>query len=189
MKKAFSIIVAVSVMCLSVWQQSTADPFIAAATTEITNDTINWTPDYQLTWQDFRGPVDPASRGVAATHSGLISNASLAPDNTVRITVRAVFLRSSSWVKQEGRTADVLRHEQGHFDITEIYARKANDAFSNHTFTRKNFDKDVGRIFNKFVEESNRLQQQYDLETNHSINEVKQKEWNEKIAGWLRETE
>lgn len=188
MRKAFFIVAAVCSISLLSWHQSTADTF-GAATVTASSDTISWTAAYKLTWQDFQGPEDPSSRGVAATHSGLISNASLAPDNTVRITVKAVFLRNTSWVKQEGRTADVLHHEQGHFDITEIYARRANAAFKNHTFTRKNFNKEVSRIFNAFVEESNRIQQQYDLETNHSINEAKQQEWNEKIAQWLRETE
>lgn len=186
MKKVFLVLAAVCSLYLVSWHQGAADDPVAAAAV---SDTINWSPEYKLTWQDFQGPIDRSSKGVAATHSGLISSASLSPDNTVTITVRSVFLRSSSWVKPEGRTADILRHEQGHFDITEIYARRANAAFRKHTFTRKNFNKDISRIFNTYVEESNRLQQQYDLETNHSINEVRQKEWNEKIAQWLRETE
>lgn len=162
---------------------------IPSVINESSSDTIYWSKTYLLTWDDFQGPVDTASWGVAATHSGLISNAALSPDNEVQITVKALFLRHTSWVKAEGRTPHVLNHERRHFDITEIYARKANAAFKKYRFSRKNFSSEVSKIFNSFVEESNSIQKQYDLETDHSMNEEKQKEWDKKIDKWLEESE
>lgn len=41
-----------------------------------------------------------------------------------------LFLKSKSWIK--GADEKVLKHEQGHFDIAEIYARKFEQAMKQY---------------------------------------------------------
>ena len=42
-------------------------------------------------------------------------------------------------------------------------------------------DKNVEAMYNKMVRDYNEYQDLYDLETDHSTNEKKQQEWNEKV--------
>jgi hypothetical protein len=44
------------------------------------------------------------------------------------IDVAAFFSPSGSWVKPEGKTPELLRHEQGHFDMAELYALRLRKA-------------------------------------------------------------
>ena len=48
-------------------------------------------------------------------------------------------------------------------------------------FTSQNYRKLLHSIFDKVYEENTALQQQYDLETKHSIDMAKQQEWNSRI--------
>ena len=72
-------------------------------------------------------------------------------------------------------------HEQGHFDITEIYARKLDNALREYNFNPKRFKTDLDEIYKDIMEEKEELQNQYDLETDYSRNKEKQTEWLKKI--------
>jgi len=80
----------------------------------------------------------------------------------------------------------VLSHEQLHFDITELFARK----FRERLKTVKNdtdIKKKVRKIFAEINRELNTFQNKYDRETNYSRNIPEQLLWNEKIAEALSE--
>ncbi len=49
----------------------------------------------------------------------------------------AFFDRQRSWVKNEAKLDYVLRHEQGHFDIFEVYTRKIRKALSEKKLIKK----------------------------------------------------
>jgi predicted secreted Zn-dependent protease len=44
------------------------------------------------------------------------------------IDVAAFFSPSGSWVKLDAKSPELLRHEQGHFDMAELYALKLRKA-------------------------------------------------------------
>ena len=44
------------------------------------------------------------------------------------IDVAAFFSPNGSWVKPDGKTPELLRHEQGHFDMAELYALRLRKA-------------------------------------------------------------
>jgi hypothetical protein len=73
----------------------------------------------------------------------------------------------------------VLKHEQGHFDITCIFAGKANAALDAGKSLRA-----VMAAMNKKVNPQQKL---YDEETNHSVNIGQQDAWDTKIASELPE--
>ena len=58
---------------------------------------------------------------------------------------------------------------------------------SAYTFSKKNYQKELNRIYNEVADEKAAVQQQYDRETRHSIDEVKQAEWLKKISRLLDE--
>ena len=85
------------------------------------------------------------------------------------------------------KTDYILSHEQGHFDIAEIFARKLNKKMSEYRFDKKTYQKDLNKIYHDILDEKEKMQNDYDKETNHSINKEKQAEWLKKIAKMLEE--
>jgi histone acetyltransferase (RNA polymerase elongator complex component) len=72
------------------------------------------------------------------------------------------------------------------FDIAEIFARKLHKALREYVFNKKNFQTDLKHIYDGIVAAKTAMQDEYDRETNHSINKDKQNEWLIKIADLLQ---
>ena len=84
-------------------------------------------------------------------------------------------------------TVAIGAHEQGHFDIAEIFARRLNKQMSEYVFNKNTFKDDLKKIYMSLTSEKDSFQNRYDEETNHSINKEKQSEWLKKIEGFLKE--
>jgi len=91
--------------------------------------------DHALAWTDFQGPVPNAPKDDAETFCKInwhisddvkseFNSRTSSWDATARkgIKTRAVFVRKQSWVTK--KSDQTLHHEQGHFNICEIYRRK-----------------------------------------------------------------
>ncbi len=74
----------------------------------------------------------------------------------------------------------ILKHEQGHFDITEIFARKLHASIGNLKPSKKTIEKNVSQLAEKIIQQKNDFQKKYDAETNFGMNKEAQKIW-EKI--------
>jgi len=96
-----------------------------------------------------------------------------------------------SWLGRDSRedsAFSVLRHEQRHFDITEIHARDVESKFLNKKFDCPNgvYDeslirKEDGMIVKSIMDARNQMHLLYDLETRNNKNYWKQADWNVKI--------
>lgn len=75
-----------------------------------------------------------------------------------------------------------MGHEQLHFEIVELFARKFRKVILETKFKRngKKFQNEFLQIYNRIDKEKDAYQSLYDQETNFSRNELKQKEWLEK---------
>lgn len=104
-------------------------------------------------------------------------------DNEYPFDVKAVFHPSRSYVFNENTIGDknLLAHEMYHFHITEYIARKLR----REIIKNKNEDIDIDALLQKYREEENLLQKQYDKETYHSYFSGKQIEWQQKIDSLL----
>ncbi len=109
-----------------------------------------------------------------------------------------------SWVRPDAKTDLLLRHEQGHFDITEIFARKKakqlvgesesatagggtpaeNDKEALEKTTEK-IEQKVMEICVAIFEEENDMQEAYDKQTKHGTDDNQQKKWDGKIKKML----
>jgi hypothetical protein len=87
-----------------------------------------WPQHPRLTWDDFRArPPKSTSYPSAVSDTGY--NYQLVCRNgLLDIDAAAFFSPSGSWVKPDGRTPELLRHEQGHFDMAELYALRLRKA-------------------------------------------------------------
>jgi hypothetical protein len=149
-------------------------------------DLIDWDAQRKLTWADYKAKPDPNSDAAASTTTYLGIEYNIKTDRfTFKISSR--FSRDKSWGLH--KTPYILSHEQGHFDLAEVYARKLNKKMSEYKFDRKTYAKDLKKIYNEVVDEKAEMQDRYDKETNHSILKVKQEEWLKKINEMLDDYE
>jgi hypothetical protein len=145
---------------------------------------IDWSARNRLTWSDYKGDPDPTS-GAAATTTSYLGIEYNFKNNAVTYKIACRFSKNKSWGLY--KTDHILGHEQGHFDITEIFARKLNKETSEYKFNKSSYQHDLQKIYNDIVGEKEKLQDQYDKETDFSRNKEKQAEWLKKIEKMLEE--
>ncbi|MDP1764828.1 MAG: hypothetical protein Q8L07_13175 [Sediminibacterium sp.] len=104
--------------------------------------------------------------------------------------VRAVFFPKFSWIKHRAQgNENVLRHEQLHFDIVELHARKLRRLLDLlEIVTRKDQKRAVGYAWG-INSQLFEMQKQYDWETSHGSDRAKQVWWVTYIFLQLRELE
>jgi hypothetical protein len=145
---------------------------------------IDWNTNHKLVWDDFKAAPDMNSRNAALTTSAIQFNFTYDGHN-LNYTITCQFDKNKSWGKV--KTDYILSHEQGHFDITEIFARKLNKSLKEYTVGNiKSLSKDLNKIYQNTMHELNHYQDVYDSETNFSINKEQQAEWLEKISKELK---
>jgi hypothetical protein len=143
-----------------------------------------WSEKKKLRWEDFQGVPDNNLPFVASTQSGLYFTYSIRTEGnktTLETEVVAYFFPEGSWFKRGKVNPHILQHEQGHFDITEIHARKFRKALEQYR-PGKNIKEDLQKIYQRIETERDQMQKAYDRETNHSKNVEKEKQWQQKIA-------
>lgn len=141
-------------------------------------DTIYWSPHYKLTWDDFKAIPDSSSPYGAISYPGIKYSLS-ANEDSFSTKVICFFIKSRSWVKIHSTIG--LTHEQGHFDITELFARKLRKAFAEYKFNYSTVGKDIDNLFLLNKQQRHKMDILYDKETDFSRNRKQQLFWNKKI--------
>jgi len=147
---------------------------------------IPWSYTQRLNWSDFKCEPKRGTDAVAST-STTLGIAYQVTDGQLTYDITCNFSKVKSWGLM--KTDYILAHEQGHFDITEIFARKLHEALQNYVYNKKTFKKDINDIYHSIVREKESFQKNYDEETDHSRNRSVQYEWLDKIQKLLDETE
>jgi len=151
-------------------------------------EAILWSPDRKLVWDDFKGKPFKTAWAAAITASGISYSFSSVQENgqlVLDITINSYFYPEESWYQPKLCDSLILSHEQLHFDIAELYARKMRKQVAETTFT-KNVKAEVKAIYKDILRELGNFQKKYDFETNFSRNVEKQLEWNKSIKGALK---
>jgi hypothetical protein len=143
---------------------------------------LDWSPSRKLTWNDYKANPDPESDAAASTTSYLGIEYNIT-SNSFGYKIQSRFSKTRSWGLY--KTDYILSHEQGHFDIAEIFARKLNKKMSEYRFNKRMYQQELNIIYQDILDEKEKMQNDYDKETNHSINKEKQAEWLKKIAVML----
>ncbi|MBP7807903.1 MAG: hypothetical protein KA163_01290 [Bacteroidia bacterium] len=143
-------------------------------------DVLVWDETRLLTWDDFRGK--PAKRMSAASTYYDIFKTTEEKNGKAEINIEAVFFCNKSWKKVSWINQQVLEHEQKHFDIVELYARKLRKLISETKYSSyANFKMVSDSLYAVIDKEMDVYQDKYDDETDASMNGDKQREWNKKI--------
>ncbi len=149
---------------------------------------IQWEKDKKLSWNDFKGNPQPSNHKVAATNYEIGYEYWL-EDNKFKFKVTCEFVKNLSWVAPKGKTEYILVHEQKHFDLAEVHARKLRKAFEEEDITIKNYKRQIKTIYNRIWEECAAAQAKYDYESRHSIDTYAQAKWDRIIEDLLEETQ
>lgn len=145
---------------------------------------IRWRKGMRLDWSDFKGRPERLSPMDALTESG-ISFSWSCDRNGFHLETYALFVPNGSWVKDP--TPHLLSHEQAHFDITEIHARKLRKYFSEHRNPCALGKDGIDKASKTIIKASYDMQNEYDDATSHGENRRMQKLWLEKIDSMLEE--
>lgn len=151
---------------------------------ESQNNLINWEVDRKLSWNDFKARPVSNSDNVALTSSNINFKFGYGSSGfTYSITCQ--FDKTRSWVKI--KNDHILAHEQGHFDIAEIHARKLKKALSEYVYRESTVSKDVSKLYQGLMKNHHERQILYDLQTDHSRKKDQQTMWLKKITAELKE--
>lgn len=146
-------------------------------------EAILWSPEYRLSWEDFKGNPPASGRVAATTASGISYYFSSTETNGVMdvdFTVRTYFYPQKSWYIPEICNEVILSHEQLHFDIAEMFARKMREQLEATRFT-SNIKAEVREIYQQINKELAEFQRLYDKETDFSRNVAQQRAWNDAV--------
>lgn len=151
---------------------------------------IEWNLNKKLNWSDFEGKPNSEVYGAAMTSykievfpSDVMVDENDKIQDYQNLSVRANFYKNYSWAIE--RNIELLKHEQLHFDIAELFARKI----------RKNFrglqEKKEAR-FSVYLEsykalwkECRLFQKRYDSDTRHGLENAKNKTWSDRVRSDL----
>lgn len=146
-------------------------------------EVIPWSLERSLTWADFKGEVPKDAMASAITASGISYRYSanlMFNEVNLDFEVNCYFYPENSWYKPQLCDSTVLAHEQLHFDITELFARKLRRRLREATFS-DNVKAEVRDIYNKILKQLNAYQERYDWETDFSRKTIAQLRWQKMI--------
>ncbi len=161
--------------------QNAASHFQAAQ-----KEQIDWKKRRTLTWADFKAAPIASSPNAALTSTSILIQYRWDSDNKFEYYLACVFYPHKSWTKN--KSDRILRHEQGHFDISQLFTRMLHKELSTRTLQSADVEKGVSALYQRVNKEQADFQKQYDSETNHSRNTEAQQQWEKKLAAMLQET-
>lgn len=175
------------------------------AATETESTRITWDRAYPITWRLFQGtpPADASHRTEsAAIHMTIRWHASYSVSSisgtnwtgqVESIIVTNTMEPTFSWVVPAKAHASVLRHEQLHFDLNEVYGRKLECLLLRTATCIGTTEQDAVNLLNESLHQTadtvlqklSEMQTLYDSETSHGNNSAEQARWEGLIDKWL----
>lgn len=134
---------------------------------------ICWKDTEKLNWDYFLG--EPKSFSISYGDSAqAVSNLTIIMglDSNNEYTAKAVFNKNLSWYVEKSDL--LLQHEQGHFDLTEVYARLLRKKVDHN---EGDSDFDINSLYKETLMELDSVSEKYDAETLHGSILVQQKKW------------
>lgn len=150
-----------------------------------------FTPRKMLTASDYKGKVDESVTYLANTHS--IVSLAYTPflpcgNGKVKLKVSTkISVSESSWmklslIKSPEFLNDLLSHEQGHYDMEEIFSIDLKHTLLAICFDKYTIKKQVDSIYKSMHTRYESLQRRYDTETEYMMDKEMQHKWKQRIA-------
>lgn len=154
------------------------------------DEAISWAARRPLTWTDFKGRAPTAASQVVAETAYTLIQGAVCTGSKFDFRVVAAFRPKDSWVRPAmlrtaADSAHALKHEQTHFDITEIHARRLRRYFSELMAPCRMSTSDLEASAARIGRDEKAAQAQYDAETDHGRATTQQTRWEKDVAGQL----
>jgi len=159
---------------------------------------LAWNKERPLLWSDFKGVYEDTGTLAQAktTYKIEIEPLEVLVDesdniqNYLDMDVETRFYPEKSWVQESSDlvviTDNLLQHEQLHFDIAELYARKMRYEFSKLKKAKiRDFDA-YQNVWTRLWKECRAVQKKFDFETNHGIEDAESIAWTVRIKEQLK---
>lgn len=150
-------------------------------------DTVYYSKQSPLTWDDFKGAPRAESAYSAAAFTGFGYNGNIkykGDTAIINMVIDVYFIQSYSWVHSSARTDYALAHEQLHFDITYLIVERLKKRLQEMELD-SDYDSIIQYQYLQSYREMNRLQERYDNETRHGIVVSEQLRWQDLVKNWL----
>jgi hypothetical protein len=151
---------------------------------------IAWDLGRPLQWEDFKETPPSGSDASAGTYDSIsfdMYTLTIYVYSKQTVTVYNNFRCDKSWVKPESKNnIDLLVHEQGYFDLGEVYARTLRRDFSNYSGGNIS-QKEALRMYNEVMERYKTRITLYNHETKQGTDEKAQYDWNQRISWELKD--
>jgi predicted secreted Zn-dependent protease len=145
-------------------------------------------PNGKLEWKYFTGQVDTNSTYWANTHCNINYRYIVTPStgDTAKIILFSwAVLKNDSWIKPDRESDELLEHEQGHLNFAMACSLEFAKTIRNAVLLKTNYKQKIDSVFKAILGRYNRMEVQYDTETNHMFNRIKQAEWNKTLETML----
>jgi hypothetical protein len=155
-------------------------------------DTIRWKQDYKLKWEDFEGNADPSSSFSAQSNCMFSYKASVdykSGEMTLSLLIYPCFTKKASWVIRENKQDGLLKHEQLHFDICELYIRRLRKQISALELNLLDPGAQIRIAFERAWSDYQVAQSLYDEESRHGLILDAQEKWETQVKKNLDELE
>lgn len=144
----------------------------------VEEEKIKWS-EQKLTWNEFKGTPSGPEEFVASTNSGVGFSFSYKERNgvgQVTYSIDCNFYPNLSWYRSDRVSPYILGHEQLHFDISELHARKLRKSLSSLPQNR-DFKTKAKKLYDAMEVERRAMQNQYDTDSDHSNVESEEYRW------------
>lgn len=165
-----------------------------------------WNADRLLGWGDFSGAVPPDADGSTpaeikiqvqwrvsvVTEYDWGTRAYVSRVDPTSVQVLNLMDCRGSWCVLSRVSGNTLRHEQGHFDLQEVYSQKLRDALTaisvqaaSDSAAQQQMQQSIQDTAGSILGRLESMQDRYDRETVHSTNVRMQDSWCAQIDDWL----
>ena len=154
------------------------------------DEAMPWTARRPLTWADFKGKPRVETGPVAAETAYTLIHGAACKGSTFDFRVVAAFRPGESWVRPTmlqtpADSARALKHEQTHFDLTEVHARRMRRYYSELMAPCRISTSDLAGAAERIGRDEKAAQAQYDAETANGRTAAQQARWDKDVASQL----
>ena len=154
-------------------------------------EVIVWSTTRKVDWKDFKAKPEGGALGgarIAISHTYSIG----CRDGVLHARVQAVMVPAMSWVTYRIQASGLaslvgLRHEQLHFDLAEVYARRVRKLLRELPNPCSHTDDELNAMAERVIKEHWDQQRRYEVQTEHGQVERQQTDWDRRITAQLED--
>ncbi|WP_031427605.1 DUF922 domain-containing protein [Flavimarina sp. Hel_I_48] len=143
----------------------------------------SWSEKKDFSWADLSGFPDEQSLYAASVNTGISQDFSISFKGGAKLSslqITAYIYPKLSWYKPGRVNAALLEHERLHFMITEVHARMLKETISKFDFS-EDIRSEMNHLYRKIEQKRQKMQQDFDAETRHGLNNQRELFWEEKV--------